>query len=121
MILMTQFIQYSKCGTCRKAAQWLAAHNIAVDSRDIITAPPTVDELTEWIARSGKPVAKFFNTSGLLYKERNLKEVVKTASSEELIRLLASDGKLVKRPVLVSDDAVLVGFNEAEWDATLLK
>jgi arsenate reductase len=117
---MNLFLQYPKCGTCRKAAQWLKEHNVEVTSRDITLERPTEAELTEWIGRSGRPAAKFFNTSGLLYKERNLKEVIKSASEQELIVLLASDGKLVKRPVLVTDSVVLVGFNEAEWDARLI-
>lgn len=109
------FIQYAKCGTCQKAVKWLKANNIEVEVRDIIIENPTTEELTEWIAKSGIPATKFFNTSGLRYKELNLKNKVKSAKTDELINILASEGKLVKRPVLVSGDKVLVGFKEEEW------
>lgn len=114
------FIQYPKCGTCQKAAKWLKANGIEVESRDIVTQNPTTAELPVWIAASGLTAARFFNTSGLRYKELGLKDVVKTAPSDELIRLLASEGKLVKRPVLVTDNQVLVGFKEQEWADALL-
>lgn len=113
------FLQYPKCGTCRNAAKWLKENNIAVESRDITQENPTIDELSKWIEQSGLPINKFFNTSGRIYKEQNLKEVVKTASKDELIKLLATNGMLVKRPLIVSDDFVLVGFNEEEWSAKL--
>ncbi|MEG2947720.1 MAG: arsenate reductase family protein, partial [Bacteroidales bacterium] len=119
-ILMIEFIQYSKCGTCRKAAKWLQEHQITVESRDIITENPTAEELAGWIKQSGIPAAKFFNTSGLRYKELNLKDKVKTATEEELIALLASEGKLVKRPVLSDGTHVLIGFKEEQWSDTLL-
>ncbi len=109
------FVQYPKCGTCRKAAKWLHENNIDVESRHIVDNNPTESELDEWITRSGLPIQKFFNTSGKVYKDNNLKEVVKTASQEELIKLLASNGMLVKRPIIVSDQFVLVGFKEDEW------
>lgn len=112
---MKLFIQYPKCSTCRKAAKWLQDNNIEVESRHIVEANPTAEELSIWIDRSGLDIKKFFNTSGKVYKENNLKEVVKTASREELIKLLASDGMLVKRPLLVGDDFVLVGFKESDW------
>ncbi len=113
------FVQYPKCGTCRKAAKWLQENNVEVESRHIVEENPTAVELQEWIERSKLPIQKFFNTSGKVYRENNLKEVVKTASQDELIKLLASDGMLVKRPVLVSDKFVLVGFKEAEWSEAL--
>lgn len=119
-ILMIEFIQYSKCGTCRKAAKWLQEHQITVESRDIITENPTAEELAGWIKQSGIPAAKFFNTCGQRYKELNLKDKVKTATEEELITLLASEGKLVKRPVLSDGTHVLVGFKEEQWNQILL-
>ncbi|MDI3505506.1 MAG: hypothetical protein PWQ81_728 [Bacteroidota bacterium] len=109
------FMQYPSCGTCRKAAKWLKKNNIEVVSRHIVDENPSEKELSEWIEKSGLPIQKFFNTSGQLYKEHNLKNIVKTASNEELIRLLAQNGKLIKRPILVADDFVLVGFDEMEW------
>lgn len=114
------FLQYPNCGTCRKAANWLKGNDIEVVSRNISVENPNNEELTEWIAKSGLPVNKFFNTSGKIYKEQNLKDIVKTASDEELIRLLASDGMLVKRPLVVGSSFVLVGFDEEKW-AKLLK
>lgn len=115
------FLCYPKCGTCRKAAKWLHENDIEVTSRDIATANPTEKELSDWIGKSGKPVSKFFNTSGLLYKELKIKDIVKTASDKELIEKLASQGMLVKRPILVTPDAVLVGFDEQEWSDRLKK
>lgn len=109
------FLQYPSCGTCRKAAKWLRENNIEVVSRHIVDENPSEKELSEWIEKSGLPIQKFFNTSGQVYKENNLKNIVKTASNEELIRLLAQNGKLIKRPILVADDFVLVGFDEMEW------
>lgn len=114
------FIQYPKCGTCRKAAKWLKDNNIDVISRHIVEENPSAKELSVWIDRSGLPVQKFFNTSGQVYKQNNLKEVMKTAPREELIGLLAENGMLVKRPVLVADDFVLVGFKEEEWKEKLI-
>lgn len=113
------FIQYPTCGTCRKAAQWLKTNNIDVVSRHIVAENPTKEELSQWIDRSGLPVSKFFNTSGLVYKEQNLKEQVKKASHDELLDILASNGMLVKRPIVITDDFVLVGFNEIEWKSKL--
>lgn len=109
------FLQYPKCSTCQKAAKHLKANNIEIVNRDITLDNPTVEELREWIALSGLPIQKFFNTSGLIYKELNLKEKVKSASEEELLSLLASNGKLVKRPILVNGKSVLVGFKENDW------
>lgn len=115
------FIQYPKCGTCRKADKWLKENNVDVTSRHIVEDNPTEKELSNWIDKSGLPVQKFFNTSGQVYKQNNLKDIVKTASREELITLLASNGMLVKRPIVVADDFVLVGFNENEWKEKLIK
>lgn len=109
------FVQYPKCGTCQKAAKWLKNNGVDVETRDIVTQNPTKDELRQWIATSGKHTAKFFNTSGLKYKEMKLKDVVKTAADAELLTLLASDGMLVKRPILITETFVLSGFNEQEW------
>ncbi|MGL5563862.1 MAG: arsenate reductase family protein [Tannerellaceae bacterium] len=114
------FVQYAKCGTCVKASKWLKANGIEADSRDIVTANPTKEELTVWIEKSGLPIQKFFNTCGTKYKELGLKDVVKTAPKDELINLLASEGMLVKRPILVKGDTVLVGFKEADWQEKLL-
>jgi arsenate reductase len=113
------FINYPKCSTCRKAAEWLRTHNIDVISRHIVENRPTAEELSTWIDKSGLPIQRFFNTSGLVYKEKNLKDVVKTASREQLIELLASNGMLVKRPLLIGDNFVLVGFKEADWKRIL--
>ncbi len=115
------FVQYPKCGTCQKAAKWLKANAIETISRDITIENPSREELKLWIAQSGQPIQKFFNTSGLVYKELNLKDKVKTASTDELLDLLASNGKLVKRPVFVAGDKVLVGFKEEDWVALLKK
>ncbi|MBQ4279867.1 MAG: arsenate reductase family protein [Rikenellaceae bacterium] len=115
------FLQYPRCNTSKKAGKWLREHGIDVTSRDITIDNPTREELAEWIARSGLPLRKFFNTSGLKYKELNMKDRIKTATDDELVGLLASDGKLVKRPLLVLPDRVLVGFSEEEWARQLLK
>lgn len=113
------FIQYPKCGTCRKAAKWLEENKVEVISRHIVEDNPTREELSEWIDKSSLPINRFFNTSGKIYKEQNLKEKVKTASRNELLEVLASNGMVVKRPIVVSDDFVLVGFNETEWKEKL--
>lgn len=113
------FIYYPKCGTCRKAAKWLEEHGVVVERRDIVLHRPTAVELRKWIPASGLPVQKFFNTSGLLYKEMGLKNKLKGMSQAEMIDLLASDGRMVKRPVLVLSDRVLVGFKEQEWQQAL--
>lgn len=113
------FLQYPKCGTCQKAAKWLKQNNVTVESRDITTDNPTKTELAAWIKKSGLPIVKFFNTSGRIYKEENLKEKVKSASESELIDILASNGMVVKRPLVIGNDFVLVGFNEEEWSERL--
>ena len=113
------FVCYPKCTTCQKARKWLDDHQIAYDLRDIKTENPSYEELTAWYPRSGLPLKKFFNTSGLLYKSMALKDKLPDMSEDEMLRLLATDGMLVKRPLLVGDDFVLVGFKEAEWEKKL--
>lgn len=113
------FVCYPKCSTCRKAADWLADRGITVETRDIKTQNPTAAELREWHARSGLPLKRFFNTSGLLYKELGLKDRLPAMTEDEMFELLATDGMLVKRPILVTEDAVLTGFREKEWEAAL--
>lgn len=114
------FVQYPPCSTCKKAAKWLSEHKIDVDSRNIKEANPQKEELKTWIERSKLPVSKFFNTSGKVYKENNLKEKVASGNLNELLDILSSDGMVVKRPILVSDSFVLVGFKEEEWTKHLL-
>lgn len=110
-----KFIQYPKCSTCIKAKKWLDGNHISYEDRHIVSENPSKSELTEWVQRSGYPVQKFFNTSGLKYKELNLKDKLKTMSEDEKIELLATDGMLVKRPLIINEDKVLIGFKEAEW------
>ena len=112
---MVQFICYPKCTTCQKAKAWLDAQGIDYDLRDIKTDNPTVEELTAWYCQSGWPIKKFFNTSGLLYKSMELKTKLPAMSEDEMLALLATDGMLVKRPIVVTDETVLVGFKEALW------
>lgn len=109
------FICYPKCSTCQKAKKWLDAHNIKYTERHIVEDNPTYEELKEWHEKSSLPLKKFFNTSGLLYKEMQLKDKLPDMSEKEQLKLLATNGMLVKRPLVVSDDAVLVGFKEKEW------
>ncbi len=113
------FVEYPKCTTCQKARKWLEANKITFQSRHIKEKNPTAEELKLWQERSGLPLKKFFNTSGMLYKELGLKDKLPGMSGEEQIALLASDGMLVKRPILVGDGFVLVGFREPEWAAAL--
>ena len=113
---MLKFICYPKCTTCQKARKWLDEDNIEYEFRDIKLENPSLEELTAWYKLSGLPLRKFFNTSGLLYKSLNLKEKLPAMSEEEQLRLLATDGMLVKRPILVTEDAVVTGFKEAEWE-----
>ena len=113
------FLCYPKCTTCQKAKKWLDDHQIAYDLRDIKLDNPTAEELTAWHERSGLPLKKFFNSSGLLYKSMALKDKPPGMSEEEMLQLLAADGMLVKRPLLVGDDLVLVGFKETEWERAL--
>ena len=115
------FICYPKCSTCQKAKRWLDEHNIDYTERHIVETNPTYDELKEWYSKSGLPLKKFFNTSGLLYKEMQLKDKLPTMSEEEQLSLLASNGMLVKRPLLIGDDFVIVGFKEQEWAEKFIK
>ena len=113
------FIEYPKCTTCQKARKWLVTNEISFQSRHIKEEAPSADELKSWHSLSGLPLKNFFNTSGLKYKELGLKDQLPNMSEEEQIALLASDGMLVKRPILVGDAFVLVGFRETEWTAAL--
>ena len=112
-------ICYPKCGTCRKAQKWLDENGIGYDYRDIKLDNPSAEELAGWISASGLPVRKFFNTSGMLYKDMHLKDKLPGMTDEEMISLLATDGMLVKRPIAVAGDKILIGFKEAEWEAAL--
>ena len=115
------FIQYEKCGTCRKAKKWLDENKLQYESRSIINDVPTYEELSLWIEQSGLPLKRFFNTSGQQYRALELKDRLPAMSEEEQLRLLASDGMLVKRPVLVLENGkVLTGFKENEWEEALL-
>lgn len=109
------FIEYPKCTTCQKAKKWLEENHIAYTERHIVENNPSYDELKEWHEKSGLPLKKFFNTSGLLYKELQLKDKLPTMSEEEQLQLLASNGMLVKRPLIVDEELVLTGFKETEW------
>ena len=113
------FIQYPPCSTCQKAKKWLDAHGLSYTERHIKEDNPTYEELKAWWERSGMPLKKFFNTSGLLYKSLQLKEKLPTMTEEEQLRLLATDGMLVKRPFIVTDELILTGFREAEWEKLL--
>ena len=109
------FLEYPPCSTCKKARSWLDANGVAYTARHIKEENPTYEELKQWHQQSGLPLKKFFNTSGLLYKSMNLKEKLPAMTEEEQLRLLASDGMLVKRPLVVLGDQVLLGFREAQW------
>lgn len=109
------FLQYPKCTTCKKAKKFLEDNQVAFEDRHIVENNPTEEELKKWIERSGLEIKKFFNTSGLKYKELGLKDKLASMSDDEKIKLLASDGMLVKRPLVIEDDRVLVGFKEKEW------
>ena len=112
---MLKFIWYPKCTTCQKAKQWLDDHNVEYECRDIKFAAPTREELAKWYSQSGLPLKKFFNTSGLLYRSMDLKNKLPELTEEEMLDLLASDGMLVKRPLLIGEELVLVGFREVEY------
>lgn len=112
---MLKFLCYPKCTTCQKAKKWLDEKNTEYELRDLKENNPTYEELKDWHAKSGLPIKKFFNTCGMLYKSMNLKDKLPEMSEEEQLRLLASDGMLVKRPLLVGDDFVLVGFKDNDW------
>ena len=115
------FLEYPPCSTCKKAKAWLDAHGVSYTARHIKEENPSYEELKQWHERSGLPLKKFFNTSGLLYKSLNLKDKLPTMTEEEQLQLLATDGMLVKRPLVVLEDAVLTGFREADWEQTFLK
>ena len=114
------FVGYPRCSTSQKAKQWLDAHGIVYTERHIVEHNPTENELRDWLNRSGLPLKRFFNTSGLLYKEKNLKEKLPNMSEDEQISLLASSGMLVKRPLFISDQWILVGFNQECWSELLI-
>ena len=111
---------YRKCSTCLKALKWLDANGVEYVERAIVEENPTYEELKEWYGKSGLPLKKFFNTSGVLYKEMQLKDKLPGMSEEEQLKLLATDGKLVKRPLVVGEDFVLTGFKEVEWNEKML-
>ena len=113
------FIQYPPCSTCKKAKAWLDGHGVGYTDRHIKEQNPTYEELKQWHKISGLPLKRFFNTSGLLYKSLQLKERLPEMTEEEQLRLLSSDGMLVKRPILVAEDRILVGFRELEWETIL--
>ena len=116
---MMIFLCYPKCTTCQKAKKWLDEHNIQYTERHIAEDNPSYDELKEWYEKSGLPLKKFFNTSGLLYKEKQLKDKLPAMNEEEQIKLLSTNGMLVKRPLIIDGDTVLVGFKESEWRENL--
>ena len=113
------FICYPKCSTCQKAKKWLDEHNIKYTERHIADENPSYDELAEWHGKSELPIKKFFNTSGQVYKSMELKDKLPSMSQDEQLDLLASDGMLVKRPIVISGDTVLVGFKETDWEEKL--
>ena len=113
------FVGYPKCSTSQKAKKWLQEKGVAFEERHIVEENPTKEELKEWKERSGLPLKRFFNTSGLKYKELKLKDRLSEMSEEEQLALLATDGMLVKRPILVTEDKVIPGFREAEWEKAI--
>ena len=113
------FVHYPKCSTCKKAMNWLDEHNVEFDQRHIVEDNPNVDELRLWHKMSDLPLRRFFNTSGMLYRDMGLKDKLPSMSEDEMYELLASNGMLVKRPLLVLDDTVLVGFKEKDWEAII--
>ncbi len=114
------FLQYPPCSTCQKAKKWLDEHGFAYDDRNIKEMNPTYEELKQWVSASGLPLKRFFNTSGLVYKSLGLKDKLASMTEEEQLKLLATDGMLVKRPILVCEHQVLVGFREKDWTEKLL-
>ena len=114
------FLCYPKCSTCQKARKWLDEHGIKYTERHIVEKNPTYDELKVWYQQSGLPIKKFFNTSGLVYKSLQLKDKLPDMSVEEQLRLLAGNGMLVKRPILVDNEFVIVGFNQDKWESRIL-
>ena len=119
MNMATLFLQYPACSTCQKAKKWLTENNIEYTNRLIVEDNTTAEEVKAWIPRSGLPIKKFFNTSGVLYREQGMKDKIKTLSEDELLDILASDGMMVKRPLIIGEDKVLVGFKEPEWESNL--
>lgn len=115
------FVEYPKCTTCQKAKKWLKEHQVEFEDRHIKEENPTAAELKEWHGRSGLPLKRFFNTSGMVYKDLNLKERIPQMSEDEQYEILATDGMLVKRPLVIGEDFVLVGFKEKEWEEALVK
>ena len=115
------FLEYPKCSTCQKAKKWLDGHQITYTDRHIVEDNPTYDELKEWYEKSGLPLKKFFNTSGMLYKEMQLKDKLGAMSEDEQLHLLATNGMLVKRPLIVDGATVLTGFRETEWEEKLVE
>lgn len=113
---MTKFVYYPKCTTCQKAKRWLDGKNIPYEGKDIKLYNPTYEELKVWHEKSGLPLKRFFNTSGLVYKELELKDKLPSMSEEEQLQLLATDGMLIKRPIIITENAVLVGFKEDQWE-----
>lgn len=116
---MVKVLVYRKCSTCRRALKWLEQNNIDFEERPIVEENPSFDELKEWYGKSGLPLKKFFNTSGNIYKQMNLKDKLGDMSEEEQLKLLAADGMLVKRPLVVGEDFVITGFKESEWEQKL--
>ena len=114
------FVHYPKCTTCKRAKAWLDSHGLAYDARNIAEDSPTTEELSTWHVASGLPLRRFFNTSGMLYRSMKLKDSLPHMSEDEMLELLATDGMLVKRPLLIGDDKVLVGFKEKEWEQLLV-
>lgn len=114
------FVQYPKCSTCKKAKKWLDEHNIIYESRHIVEDNPQSNEIKEWYEKSGLPLKRFFNTSGMKYRELKLKDKIPNMTEEEQFNLLATDGMLVKRPIIVGEDFILIGFKEKEWEEQLL-
>lgn len=114
------FVEYPKCTTCKKAKKWLDDHDISYTDRHIKEENPSYEELKNWHLKSGLPIKRFVNTSGMLYRELNLKDKLPGMSDEKVYQLLATDGMLVKRPIIVKDDLIMTGFKEAEWEKNLL-
>lgn len=113
------FLEYPKCSTCKKAKKWLDENGISYEDRHIVENNPTVGELKEWFQKSGLPLKRFFNTSGNVYKELNLKDRLPLMEQEEQLDLLATNGMLVKRPLVIGENTVLIGFKEAEWESLI--
>lgn len=113
------FVEYPKCTTCKRAKKWLEEHQIVFKDRDIKMENPSIEELQEWYSKSGLPLKRFFNTSGMLYRDMDLKNRLTGMSEEEQLQLLSTDGMLVKRPIVIGEDFVLVGFKEKEWEEVL--